>query len=338
MEYSIEKLVFYLRGFFSAPIICELSKKKIFRFSKNKAIFDLDNLKKIKGKKELQACLNYLIRINLIDKVGEEKYEFTSIGTEIFKRANSYYVPHSYREYILNLKKILDKKININKLKVDLEENIIGSGLTHMRYFPPVLSYFAREKIETVVDVGCGNGHFLNLMNNNFENLNLIGFDMSSVSVKAAKLIKRNNSNKLFIFKEDASKYVKWAKKIANFTKGKKTVFFFWFLLHEISKNKKSVIVSFLKNIRKKFPNTKIVICELTRQSEDIFKLHSEKTLMPEYLLFHDFSGQGVLSFSEYQDILSQTGYSLKKEWLFDKNHGKNQNQSEPSTFVWILE
>ena len=40
---------------------------------------------------------------------------------------------------------------------------------------------------------------------------------------------------------------------------------------------------------------------------------------MPEYLLFHDFSGQGVLSFSEYQDILSQTGYSLKKEWLFDK-------------------
>ena len=50
------------------------------------------------------------------------------------------------------------------------------------------------------------------------------------------------------------------------------------------------------------------------------------------------FSGQGVLSFTEYQDILSQTGYSLKKEWLFDKNHGKNQNQSEPSTFVWILE
>ena len=100
-----------------------------------------------------------------------------------------------------------------------------------MRYFPPVLSYFAREKIETVVDVGCGNGHFLNLMNNNFENLNLIGFDMSSVSVKAAKLIKRNNSNKLFIFKEDASKYVKWAKKkLQILLKGKKTVFFFWFV------------------------------------------------------------------------------------------------------------
>ena len=270
MEYSIEKLVFYLRGFFAAPIICEFSKRKIFRYSKNKAVFDIDRLQKIKGKKEVKACLNYLIRINLLNKVDEEKYEFTKIGTEIFKRANSYYVPHSYREYILNLDNILDKKININTLNVDRDENIIGSGLTHMRYFPPVLSYFAREKIETVVDVGCGNGHFLNLMNNNFENLNLVGFDMSSVSVKAAKQIKKNNSNKLFIFKEDASKIKKWEKKIKNFTKGKKTVFFFWFLLHEISSNKKSVIIDFLKNVRKKFPNSKIVICELTKQSKEI--------------------------------------------------------------------
>ena len=338
MEYSIEKLVFYLRGFFAAPIICELSKRKIFRFSKNKAVFDLDQLKKIKSKKELKACLNYLIRINLLNKVDKENYEFTNLGTEIFKRANSYYVPHSYREYILNLSNILDKKINLSRLKVDRDENIIGSGLTHMRYFPPVLSYFAREEIETVVDIGCGNGHFLNLMNNNFENLNLVGFDMSSVSVKAAKKITKNKSNKLFIFKEDASKIAKWEKKIRNYTKGKKTVFFFWFLLHEISNNKKSVIINFLKDVKKKFPNSKIVICELTKQSKEIFEINSEKTLMPEYLLFHDFSGQGVLSFLDYKDILSQTGYSLKKEWLFDKNQGKSEGQSEPSTFVWILE
>ena len=127
-------------------------------------------------------------------------------------------------------------------------------------------------------------------------------------------------------------------KKIKNYTKGKKTVFFFWFLLHEISNNKKSVIIDFLKNVKKKFPNSKIVICELTKQSKEIFEINSEKTLMPEYLLFHDFSGQGVLSFLDYKEILSQTGYSLKKEWLFDKNQGKSEGQSEPSTFVWILE
>ena len=64
MTYSIEKLVYHLRGLYSAPIICELSKRKIFKFIKNKAIFDKKKLISIKSKKELEACLNYLIRIN----------------------------------------------------------------------------------------------------------------------------------------------------------------------------------------------------------------------------------------------------------------------------------
>lgn len=40
MSYSIEKLVYHLRGLYAAPIICELSKRKIFKFVKNNAIFD----------------------------------------------------------------------------------------------------------------------------------------------------------------------------------------------------------------------------------------------------------------------------------------------------------
>ena len=75
MSYSIEKLVFYLRGLFSAPIICELSKRKVFTYKKNKAHFNLNSLNKIKGKKELTACLNYLDRIDLINKVGKNNFE-----------------------------------------------------------------------------------------------------------------------------------------------------------------------------------------------------------------------------------------------------------------------
>ena len=338
MDYSIEKLVFYLRGLFSAPIICELSKKKIFKFEKNRAIFNHQNLKKIKGKKELKACLNYLVRINLIYKTNNN-YEFTNLGKEIFKRANSYYVPHSYREFILNLKGILDANKSIKKLKVDRDENIIGSGLTHMRYFPPILSYLSRiENIETIVDVGCGNGHFLDLVNKNLSKLNLIGFDISPISVKSAKLLKAKNNNKIILFKEDAAKFDKWEKKIRSYTYKKNSIFFFWFLLHEISKNKKSIIINYLQNIKKKYPKSKIVICELTRQSDNIFKYNSEKSLMPEYLLFHDFSGQGVLSFEDYQDILKKSGYKIVKEWLFDNSYAESDNRPEPSTFIWVLE
>ena len=202
MTYSIEKLVYHLRGLYAAPIICELSKKKIFKFIKNKAIFDKKKLANIKSKKELEACLSYLIRINLLKRLEDDELEFTQMGAEIFKRANSYYVPHSYRDYILNLGNIFNNKINIKKLKVDRNENIIGSGLTHMRYFPTVISYLAQNNsFHAGVDVGCGNGHFLNLLNDNFQNLDLYGFDASSTSVKSAKLIKIKNRNKINIGK-----------------------------------------------------------------------------------------------------------------------------------------
>ena len=88
MSYTIEKLVYHLRGLYSAPIICELSKRKIFKFVKNKAIFDIDKLKNVKSKRELDACLNYLIRINLLAKEGKNNFKFTELGTEIFKRSN----------------------------------------------------------------------------------------------------------------------------------------------------------------------------------------------------------------------------------------------------------
>ena len=303
MSYSIEKLVYHLRGLYAAPIICELSKRKIFKFVKNKAIFDKKKLSVIKSKNELNACLNYLIRINLIKKDSNYNFIFTDLGTEIFKRSNSFYVPHSYREYILNLGNIFDKKTNIKKLKVDRDENIIGSGITHMRYFPPIISYLSMNyKFDTGIDVGCGNGHFLNLMNNNFDNLDLNGFDVSSTSVSSAKLIKKKNGNKINIFKADASKIISWKNKIKG--KEKKTILFFWFLLHEISNNKKSIVIDYLKRIKKNFPGAKIVICELTRQQDSILQENCEKSLMPEYLLFHDFSGQGVLSYSDYSDIL----------------------------------
>ena len=59
---------------------------------------------------------------------------------------------------------------------------------------------------------------------------------------------------------------------------------------------------------------------------------------MPEYLLFHDFSNQGILSFFDYEEILKKTGYKIKKEWLFDQNSASESEKAEPSTFVWVLE
>ena len=179
-----------------------------------------DLIKIIKWRDEIHEIEYTIARLELAEQtaVDEEKYEFTKIGTEIFKRANSYYVPHSYREYILNLDNILDKKINISTLNVDRDENIIGSGLTHMRYFPPVLSYFAREKIETVVDVGCGMGHS-SIALANFCN-QIVGLDPSPVMLtktifdKKAHVLAINLGEEIDkLAKSDQPSYFLWGDK-----------------------------------------------------------------------------------------------------------------------------
>ena len=48
-------------------------------------------------------------------------------------RYSSFLVPHSYKNYLSNLEDLIFK--NKNNIKVLRDENILGSGKTHMRYF-----------------------------------------------------------------------------------------------------------------------------------------------------------------------------------------------------------
>ena len=120
-----------LRGLYT-PIICELSKLGIFTKASKK--INLSNKSKIKNNFVLNLCLDYLSNIGIVIKKSKN-YELSEMGYEIFRRSNSFFVPHSYREVILNLGKILQNKKALNSCKVDRNENTLGSGLTHLRYF-----------------------------------------------------------------------------------------------------------------------------------------------------------------------------------------------------------
>ena len=105
-----------LRGLYATPIICELSKLGVF--SKLSKKINLKNKKKIKNKLVLDLCLDYLLNIGLLEK-KKDGFELTNVGYEIFRRSNSFFVPHSYREVILNLGNILTDKKKLNSCKVD---------------------------------------------------------------------------------------------------------------------------------------------------------------------------------------------------------------------------
>ena len=172
-----------LRGLYAVPIICELSKKKIF--SKDSKKINSKNIKKIKNKFLLKICLDYLSQINILQKKKNSFY-LTDFGFEIFRRSNSFFVPHSYRDIVLNLGDILIGKKNINSTKVDRNENILGSGLTHLRYFYQPLNYCNMNiDFDTLIDLGCGNGHFINLALSSKNDLKIVGIDLSADSVRS---------------------------------------------------------------------------------------------------------------------------------------------------------
>ncbi len=322
-----------LRGLYATPIICELSKLGVF--SKASKKINLKNKKKIKNKLVLDLCLDYLLNIGLLEK-KKDGFELTNVGYEIFRRSNSFFVPHSYREVILNLGNILTDKKKLNSCKVDRNENILGSGLTHLRYFFQPINYSnSNINYDSLIDLGCGNGHFINEVLKRKKNLKIVGIDLSKDSVQTCrKNIKKHvNQNNFKIFKFDISKVKLWNKKISKFLKNRKPLISLWFMLHEISDHKVKNLKKFLSNLYDAFPKSFIIIGEIVRLENRILKEIYNKSLMPEYLFFHKISGQGIMSWKEYKSLLIDSPYTLEYKWLFD-----NANSSKiPSAFVWVL-
>ena len=111
-----------------------------------------------------------------------------------------------------------------------------------------------------------------------------------------------------------------------------------WFLLHEISNGKTTTIINFLKGVKKKFPNSYILVCELNNVPNEVLSSNKEFSVIPEYLFFHDLSNQGVLGWDEIEVIIKKSGYSIKKKFLFDTINSKDIKRSYPSTFALFLE
>ena len=109
-----------------------------------------------------------------------------------------------------------------------------------------------------------------------------------------------------------------------------------WFIVHEISKKDVFKIINFLKEINKKIPNAKIMMGEIVEPDEKILENNILNTIMPEYILFHQMSGQGIFSFDELKFILSQIPYNCSKKVEVDNI--KYKNKENPSGIVWLLE
>lgn len=333
-----EEIISLMRGFFVCPIISFFHNHDLIDKITN-TNFKVETFKKIKNKNFLLNIFLYLVSLDLLVIVNNKKYIFKSskLGKKIFKRSGSFLLIHSYKPFVneLNRNLFFEKKL---KISCDRAENVKGSGSTNnKKFFPSAINLFNKKEVGLVADIGCGDGNFLTQVTKKIPNIPLFASDISKIAVNASKKNLVKFKTKKFFLVCDAFNVKKWAKEInkIKIEKNKKIIISIWYILHEISQNNPKRIINFFYEIKKNLPNASILIGEITRFNHSTLSKNKSHSIMPEFLFFHELSGQGILKYEDFNYILKRIPYKIKNNISFD--YIKEKNKKIPSAFIWYL-
>ncbi len=334
------ELINLMRGYFSLPVIISLSKKKIIEKILQDKLIKLDSFKNIKNKEFLNSIFNYLANLGILKKKQFKKKEYfhiTLLGKKVLTRVGSFHLLNSYSPFIANLNKILGQKRN-KSFECDREENVLGSGLTNGRkFFPKSFEFFRKDQFDIIADIGCGDGEYLSRSINYFSNANYFASDISQKALRQCKKKLNHKSNKITFFKSDAFNVKNWARELNKLKSQnkRKILISMWYIVHEISDNNKFKIIKFFNEIKKHCPDANVLIGEIIKVDNEILSENRDISILPEFLFFHEISGQGVLNISDFNFIKKKIPYSLINSYEFD--YVKSKKKKIPSAIIWHL-
>lgn len=213
VQYQILK---HIEGILVAPLIVNLGMTGMFHKYFMETSFSADEFHK-----EPDA---FTVMLDFFTNLGwfterKGKYQFTEAGLFFAKRTSAYGVTVSYLPMLKNIETLLfgnpnklrDIAVNETEIHVNREMNVWGSGGAHSTYFKVIdeiiIELFNRpiaEQPKGILDMGCGNGAFLQHIFNVIERqtlrgklleeypLFLVGVDYNQVALKVtrANLIK----------------------------------------------------------------------------------------------------------------------------------------------------
>ena len=129
----------------------------------------------------------------------------------------------------------------------------------------------------------------------------------------------KKKSNRSAFFQSDAFKVKNWSKELNKLKSQdkKKILITMWYVVHEISNNDKYKIINFFKEIKKNCPNANILIGEIIKVDNETLSENRDISILPEFLFFHEISGQGVLKIDDF-NYIKKIPYSLSNSYEFD--------------------
>jgi len=180
------QIIKHLEGILTAPSIVALGMGGMFHKYFMEASFRADEFHK--DPVSFSSLLDFFSFLGWFDK-SNETYRFTDKGLFFAKRASAYGVTVSYQNTFRHLDELIFGDSSILKVgpgeqekHVDREMNVWGSGGAHGAYFKKVdeiiIALFNKpieEQPKGIVDMGCGNGAYLEHLFNVIEQQTLRG-------------------------------------------------------------------------------------------------------------------------------------------------------------------
>lgn len=329
-------IVSLLRGAFSCPVIATLAELGITDRMLS-GPFHTSDFANVTNLDALNAIFGYLRSLELIVEMGEGSYQLTPQGRTVFKRSGSFLLLYSYRDYFNQLGKSL--RGEADEATVDRLHNVLGSGSLHsQKFFPSAWKLIGNSRPDALIDIGCGDGRFLELACANFPGCEFGAIDLSPIAVETT--LERLDSaahatvTGIVASGEDIDA---WSAQLPEtMRKGQRQVISMWFVAHEFSKGDPGRVVKFFKKLHSVLPSAEILLGEITAISPEVLAANRASSIMPEYLLFHRLSHQGVLAWGDWLEILDSIPYALSAEERFDLVDCGTE-QPLPSSFVWHL-
>ena len=168
-----EQILMHIEGYLVGPIIVSLGMTGMFHKYFMETSFSAQEFHK--EPEVFKIILDFFVHLEWFTKKNNN-YQFTETGLFFAKRATAYGVTVSYLPMFKNMNKLLfgnakslrDMAQNEDEIHVNREMNVWGSGGAHTTYFKVVdeiiIELFNKpiaEQPKGILDMGCGNGAFL---------------------------------------------------------------------------------------------------------------------------------------------------------------------------------
>lgn len=259
----------------------------------------------------LRVLCAYLFSLKVLKRDGEN-YTLDAKGeTLVESLAGVFHMVYAYEDVFYYLESLLkqDKRYGVDITRRS-EFVAKGSGaMGKLLAFPMVHDVISRNKLEHVLDLGCGDATFLIDLCERDERVTGYGLDLSLEAIAAGqrRLEEKNLQDRVRLLAGDVFKIDTLADQLPGIDAATGL-----YVLHEFLTESQGRVLEVLRKFRSTFPGKPLILCEVIRHTPE--ELREKPGGVLEIQLFHGLSNQHLASREEWRALFRQAGFANVRE------------------------